>query len=54
MTLPVHRNRGILTTLSSVHRKALTGSTKILIIEFIISITKLLDADWLRGVQLFH
>ena len=22
--------------------------------EFIISMTKLLDADWLRGVQLFH
>ncbi len=24
------------------------------IIFFIISMTKLLDADWLRGVQLFH
>ena len=24
------------------------------IIDFIISMTKLLDADWLRGVQLFH
>jgi hypothetical protein len=24
------------------------------IIGFIISMTKLLDADWLRGVQLFH
>ena len=22
--------------------------------KFIISMTKLLDADWLRGVQLFH
>jgi hypothetical protein len=52
LLVPVHRNRGILTTLSSVHRKALTY--KILIIECIISITKLLDADWLRGVQLFH
>jgi hypothetical protein len=25
-----------------------------LITSFIISMTKLLDADWLRGVQLFH
>jgi hypothetical protein len=24
------------------------------ITAFIISMTKLLDADWLRGVQLFH
>jgi hypothetical protein len=25
-----------------------------LVNELIISMTKLLDADWLRGVQLFH
>jgi hypothetical protein len=27
---------------------------RLLITSFIISMTKLLDADWLRGVQLFH
>jgi hypothetical protein len=27
---------------------------RIRVTPFIISMTKLLDADWLRGVQLFH
>jgi hypothetical protein len=33
---------------------ALSSSLALDLSSFIISMTKLLDADWLRGVELFH
>ena len=37
-----------------IHSRLMSACILARVIRFIISMTKLLDADWLRGVQLFH